>query len=283
MTTPELTHALSFDIEDWFHILGIPDLEDRSTWASRPSLVERYTDVILQLCADADVRGTFFVLGWIAERYPGLVARIAAEGHEIGSHSYWHGLVTGQDRSEFTADLKRSISAIEDASGAPVKGFRAPSFSIRPGTEWALEIMLDAGLEFDASLYPGRRMNGGYRGETKPHRLPLASGRSIPEIPMSVLPLGVLSAGFSGGGYLRLMPLPVIRWGIDRLARNSQPTIVYMHPRDLAPDAPRVAMPPHRTFMTYVGTKGAQDKLARLLREYEWAPCGEVLEPLMER
>ena len=99
---------------------------------------------------------------------------------------------------------------------------------------------------------------------------------------MSMLPLGVLSAGFSGGGYLRLMPLPVIKWGMNRLARNSQPTIIYMHPRDLAPDAPRAAMPPHRKFMTYVGTKGARDKLARLLQEYEWAPCGEVLEPLIE-
>ena len=283
MTTPTLVHALSFDIEDWFHILGIPDLEDRTTWESRPSLVERYTDEILQLCADADAKGTFFILGWVAERYPKLVARIAAEGHEIGSHSYWHSLVTAQSRSEFAAELERSIVAIEDSGGAPVRGFRAPSFSIEPGTEWALEILLDAGLEFDASLYPARRMNGGYQVETKPHRFPLASGRSIPELPMSVLPLGALSAGFSGGGYLRVMPLPLIKWGMDRLARNSQPTVVYMHPRDIAPDTPRVAMPAHRKFMTYVGTKRARDKLAQLLRDYDWAPCGEVLKPLMER
>ena len=283
MTSTTLVNALSFDIEDWFHILGIPDLEDRSTWASRPPLVERYTNEILELCADADVKATFFVLGWIAEQYPQLVARIAGQGHEIGTHSQWHSLVTSQSPEEFAIDLKRSIAAIEDAGGAPVRGYRAPSFSIRPGTEWALEILLDSGIEFDASLYPAKRMNGGYKVEPHPHRFPLESGRSIPELPMSVLPLGALSTGFSGGGYFRLMPLPVIKWGIDRLARNGQPTTVYMHPRDIAPDTPRVPMPPHRRFMTYVGTKRARDKLVRLLRDYEWATCGEVLRPFLDR
>lgn len=279
MTSPPV-NALSFDIEDWFHILGISDLEDRSMWDTRPSLVEPYTDEILQLCSDAGVKATFFVLGWIADRYPHLVEEIAAEGHEIGTHSYWHSLVNEQTPDEFRSELDRSIQAIEDAGGAPVKGFRAPSFSIRPGTEWALEILLDAGLEFDASIYPAKRMNGGYATNPDPHRFRLDSGRSIPELPMSVLPLGVLSTGFSGGGYLRLMPLPLVRWGIDRLRDRGRPTTIYMHPRDIAPDTPRTAMPPHRKFMTYVGLKGARRKLERLLNEYEWATIGEVLAPL---
>jgi polysaccharide deacetylase family protein (PEP-CTERM system associated) len=280
MPSPTLVNALSFDVEDWFHILGIPELEDRSTWATRPSLVERYTEEILAVCDAAGVKATFFVLGWIAERYPSLVARIAAAGHEIGSHSYWHTLVTDQSPSEFREELRASISAIEDAAGVRVRGFRAPSFSIRPGTEWALEAVLDAGLEYDASLYPAKRMNGGYTSRPEPHRFPLESGRAIAELPMSVLPLGVLSTGFSGGGYLRLMPLPVIKWGIGRLARDGRPTVVYLHPRDIAPDTPRVPMPAHRRFMTYVGLEGARDKLVRLLRAYEWAPCGEVLANL---
>ena len=282
MANQTVVNALSFDIEDWFHVLGIPELEDRSTWAERPSLVERYTDDILELCANADVKATFFVLGWIADRYPRLVERISTQGHEIGTHSYWHGLVSNQTPSEFVADLKRSIASIESATGLPVIGHRAPSFSIKPGNEWALEALLDAGIEYDASLYPARRMNGGYSGERGPHSFRLDSGRSIPELPMSVLPLGMLSTGFSGGGYLRVMPLPVIRWGINHLGRNAQPTVVYMHPRDIAPDVPRVPMPAHRKFMTYAGTKRARDKLVTLLREYEWAPCGEVLEPFMK-
>ena len=281
MANQTVLNALSFDIEDWFHILGIPELEDRSTWAERPSIVEHYTDDILQLCADADAKATFFVLGWIADRYPSLIERIAQQGHEIGTHSYWHGLVTDQTPSEFTADLERSIAAIESAAGLRVTGHRAPSFSIKPGSEWALEVLLDAGIEYDASLYPAIRMNGGYSTEPGPHAFQLDSGRSIPELPMSVLPMGVLSTGFSGGGYLRVMPLPIIRWGINYLGRSSRPTVVYLHPRDIAPDVPRVPMPVHRRFMTYAGTKRARDKLARLLRDYEWAPCGEVLAPLM--
>ena len=283
MSAANLVHALSFDIEDWFHIIGVRELEDRESWAARPSLVERYTDEILELCDGADVRGTFFVLGWIAEHYPHVVARIADAGHEIGTHSFWHGLVTDQTRDEFTIDLVRSIEAVEQAAGTSVKGYRAPSFSIRPGTEWALEVLLDSGIEFDASLYPAKRMNGGYSVERGPHRFALPSGRSIPELPMSVLPLGVISTGFSGGGYLRLMPLPLVRWGMDSLARRSQPTILYMHPRDFAPDSPRAPMPVHRKFMTHIGTKKAREKVGHLLQQYDWAPCGQVLEPLMDR
>jgi hypothetical protein len=126
-------------------------------------------------------------------------------------------------------------------------------------------------------------MNGGYAVDPQPHRFPLPSGRSIPALPMSVLPLGALSTGFSGGGYLRLMPLPVIRWGIGRLGRRGQPTTVYLHPRDIAPDMPRVPMAPHRRFMTYVGTGGARNKLTALLAEYDWVTCGEVMGPLVER
>jgi polysaccharide deacetylase family protein (PEP-CTERM system associated) len=275
-------NALSFDIEDWFHVLGIAELEDQDSWDARPSLVEQYTTEILQVCADAGVTATFFILGWVAERYPKLIATIAAEGHELGTHSHLHKLVTGQTRDEFVDDLNRSISAIEAAAGVRVKGYRAPSFSIRPGTEWALEALLDAGIEWDASLYPAKRMNGGYTVNPDLHRFPLDSGRTIPVLPMSVLPLGAFSTGFSGGGYFRLMPMPVIRWGVDRLSRKGRPTVVYLHPRDIAPDVPRVPMPPHRRFMTYVGTKQAKEKLTRLLARFEWTTCGNVLAPLLE-
>jgi polysaccharide deacetylase family protein (PEP-CTERM system associated) len=273
----DLVHALSFDVEDWFHMHGIEGLDDHDTWDSLPSLVEHYTSEILQVCSDADVKATFFVVGWVAERYPNLVAEIVAEGHELGTHSHLHRMVTDLDSDEFTSDLKRSIAAIEFAGGAAVRGFRAPSFSIRPGTEWALEAVLELGLEFDASLYPVTRRNSGYPAEPGAHMLGLESGNSIRELPMSVLPLGPLSTRFSGGGYLRLMPMPLIKWGMDRLASRDLPTVVYMHPRDFAEDVPTADLEPMRRFAAKVGTNGARQKLAELLRRYRWAPCGEVL------
>ena len=282
MTDTQAVHALSFDIEDWFHILGVPELEDRTTWADRPSIVEPYTHSILEMCADAGVHATFFVLGWVAERYPGLVAEIASAGHELGTHSHEHRLVTDQTPAEFSADLARSIAAVEDAGGVPVTGYRAPSFSIRPGTEWAFERLLEAGIEYDASLYPARRMNGGYAVSPRPHRFEFAAGETIPALPMSVLGLGSLATGYSGGGYLRLFPLPIIRWGIRRGEARGLPTVVYLHPRDIAPDAPRARMPAHRRFMTYVGLSGTRAKLEALLTDYRWATCREVLDAHLE-
>lgn len=273
----DLVHALSFDVEDWFHMHGVDGLDDHDTWDSLPSLVERYTTEILHVCSDADVKATFFVVGWIAERYPNLVAEIVAEGHELGTHSHLHRMVTDLDRDEFASDLKRSIAAIEFAGGAAVRGFRAPSFSIRPGTEWALEALVDLGIEFDASLYPVGRRNSGYPTRPGAHLFELESGTSIRELPISVLPLGPLSTRFSGGGYLRLMPLPVIKWGMNRLAAREQPTVVYLHPRDFADDVPTAGLESTRRLAARVGTKGTREKLVELLRRYDWSPCGDVV------
>jgi polysaccharide deacetylase family protein (PEP-CTERM system associated) len=273
----DLVHALSFDVEDWFHMPGVAGLDDHGAWDSLPSLVERYTAEILQVCADADVKATFFIVGWIAERYPHLIAEIVDEGHEVGTLSHLHRLVTDLDRDEFTSDLKRSVAAIEFAGGASVRGFRAPSFSIRPGTEWALEALVDLGIEFDASLYPVSRRSRGYDVPADGHFFELESGSSIRELPVSVMPLGPLSTRFSGGGYLRLMPLPLIKWGINRLATREQPTVVYLHPRDLAEDVPTAGLSPQRRLAATVATKRTKKKLVDLLRQYSWATCGDVL------
>ena len=256
---------------------GVAGLDDHDNWDSLPSLVERYTAEILEVCSDADVKATFFIVGWIAERYPHLVAEIVDEGHELGTHSHLHRLVTDLDRDEFTSDLKRSVAAIEFAGGAAVRGFRAPSFSIRPGTEWALEALVDLGIEFDASLYPVSRRSAGYDVPADGHVFELASGSSIRELPVSVMPLGPLSTRFSGGGYLRLMPMPLIKWGINRLAAQEQPTVVYLHPRDLAEDVPTAALSPKRRLAATIGTKRAKKKLVDLLREYSWSTCGHVV------
>lgn len=279
-----LTHALSFDIEDWFHIVEVKAVEDPSLWpelSAKSSLVERYTDLILRICDDHKARATFFLLGWIADRHPALVRRIADAGHEIGSHSFWHRKVYELTPETFKKDMADSIGAIRAAlpANAPprVRGFRAPSFSITQGTEWAFDTLLDLGFEYDASLFPAARGHGGYACPPGAHIVRAPSGRTIPELPMSIASFWGKRMCYSGGGYLRLLPSWMIEKGLAQETRAGRPTVIYLHPRDFAPDCPRVPMPPHRRFKCYVGMAGAEGKLRALLRNHRWAPCAEVL------
>jgi polysaccharide deacetylase family protein (PEP-CTERM system associated) len=275
---PAVTNALSFDIEDWFHMVEIDAVADPACWPGLESLVERYTDWIVETVSGAGVRATFFILGWIAERHPQLVARIAAAGHELGTHSFWHRKVYELTPASFAEDMKRSIDAIESAGGKRVLGFRAPSFSITPGTEWAFDVLHDLGLRYDASLFPARRGHGGYPCPPRAHRFDGApSGRPMPELPMSVMRLAGRPLPFSGGGYMRLLPGWLIRRGFAQLNRAGEPVVVYLHPRDFAPDCPRVPMPLRRRFKCYVGLGGTKAKLRMLLERYRFDTCAAVL------
>jgi peptidoglycan-N-acetylglucosamine deacetylase len=277
MAHSDQLNALSFDIEDWFHLVEIDAVADTDLWPSFPSLVERETNWILDLLEERRVRATFFVLGWVADRYPSLIRRIADCGHEVGSHSYWHRRVYELSPEEFREDLERSIDAIERASGQRVRGFRAPSFSITPGTEWALDELLDLGLEYDASLFPASRGHGGYPCLQRPHEFTTPTGRKIPELPMSVAQLRGVGVPFTGGGYLRLLPTRAIELGFAWLHRRDLPAVVYLHPRDFAKDCPRVSMPLHRRFKSYVGLGTPRAKLRRLLDRYRFDTCAAVL------
>ena len=275
-------HALSFDIEDWFHMVEIRGLGDPSRWPALPSIVERRTEEILEICRAARVNATFFILGWIAERHPRLVAAIAAEGHEIGSHSHWHRPVYEMQSETFLADLRESIAAIEAAAGRKPTCFRAPSFSITPGAEWAFDAIAECGLRFDASLFPAKRGHGGYPCPDRPHTVFSPNGARVPELPMSTMSIAGRRLCFSGGGYLRLLPLPLIRRGFRQCEREARPAVVYLHPRDFAPDCPRCPMPIHRRFKGYVGLSSTRPKLEALLTEYRFTTCGAALcdEPL---
>jgi polysaccharide deacetylase family protein (PEP-CTERM system associated) len=277
-----ITHALSFDIEDWFHIVEVKAVEDPGEWprlSDESSLVERYTDLILRVCAEHGARATFFVLGWIAERHPALVSRIAAAGHEIGTHSYWHRKVYELTPGEFRKDIDDSLAALRVAPGVGrISGFRAPSFSITRGAEWAFDVLLDAGLAYDASLFPAARGHGGYACTPGAHLVKTPGGRTIPELPMSIASFGPRRLCYSGGGYLRLLPGALIEHGLEQEAAAGRPTVVYLHPRDFAADCPRVPMPMHRRFKCYYGMSGTEGKLRRLLEGYRWAPCEEVLK-----
>lgn len=274
-----MTHALSFDIEDWFHIIGIPELEDRSKWDTFPTIVEERTDFILALLEEYEVKATFFVVGWIAQQYPAIAKKIVNKGHELGTHSFWHRKVYELSRDEFYQDLKNSITILQDQTGVKIRGFRAPSFSITPGTEWTVEVMQELGLKYDASFFPAQRDNGGYEIEQTPQLLEQKTfGYAFPELPMSMMNVMGKSLPFSGGGYLRLWPKWLIKKGFRQLEEKNMPGVVYLHPRDFAPDSPRVKMPIHRHFKSYVGMRTTESKLRMLLEHFAFDTCEQVLK-----
>ena len=273
-----LTHALSFDIEDWFHLVEIDAVADRTKWDSFPSLVVPYTRWIVETLGESDTRATFFMLGWVAERYPELAPLIANVGHEVACHSYWHGRVDQQSPDEFRAETSRTKDLLEAQTGKPVIGYRAPSFSITPGAEWAFDVLLDLGFKYDASLFPARRAHGGYPCPQQAHDFTdTPSGRPLRELPMSVLQWGPLKLPFSGGGYLRLLPPWLIRRGFARFANSRTPVVTYLHPRDFAADGPRVPMSPWRRFKCYTGLASTEGKLRMMLREYRFDTCAAVV------
>lgn len=274
------THALSFDIEEWFHLVGVEAMADRSRWDALERTVEPLTDQILSILDDYGVRGTFFVLGWVAQRYPDLVRRIAAAGHEVGSHSYWHREVYEHTPATFREDLRRSIGVLEDASGQRVLGYRAPSFSLTPGCEWAWDAMLDSGLRYDASVFPVKRAHGGYPlAKTDAQQMTTPTGRRIDQLPMSVMRLPLLGklVAFSGGGYFRVLPWWLVQRGFDQHEAAGQSAVLYLHPWDFAPGGPSLPMRRFQKFKCYHNRGQTERRLCALMQRHRFGTCADVL------
>jgi polysaccharide deacetylase family protein (PEP-CTERM system associated) len=277
-----MINALSFDIEDWFHILDIPNLSNTENWGNLPQIVESQTYRILETLDQFGVKATFFIVGWIADQYPDLVRQIADLGHEIGSHSYWHRTVSGLRREEFAEDIHASVQTLESISGRKVLGFRAPGFTLTQDCPWAFDVLLDEGIRYDASLVPYRPQS--FNVTPKPHRFrETLSGREIMELPVSALPLGKLSIPYCGGGYLRLMPSFLLYWLMTLQNQRGLPNVVYLHPRDFAVDCPRTKLPPLRYFRTYHGISSTQAKLEFILSNFEWDTCASLLGFRLEK
>jgi polysaccharide deacetylase family protein (PEP-CTERM system associated) len=270
-------HALTFDVEDWFHLDGIPAVEARELWPALPSLVEERTNDFLRMCESAGVCATFFILGWVAERCPRLVPRIRDAGHEIASHSFWHRRIPVQTREEFVRDLLDSVDVLE-SQGATVVGYRAPCFSLSNEDAWIFDELVRAGFRYDSSQLAGC----GGTAPRGPHVVRTSAGRTIAELPVSRIGVGPFRARFSGGGYLRILPLAVVEAGLRSERRAGRPTVVYLHPRDLAPDCPRVAMPAVRKIRTYARLNTTRRKLTELMRRHAFAPCGTVLDEVLD-
>lgn len=270
-------HHFTVDVEEYFQVSAFEKHVSRADWDTLGSRVERSTERILEWMAEREARGTFFVLGWVAERQPALVRRIASAGHEIASHGQNHERVTTLRPASFRETVSRSKRVLEDITGQPVLGFRAPSFSIVPGLEWAFDVLVEEGYRYDSSLYPVRRRGYGYPGgKADPYWVRRPSG-ALFEIPPATLAFGSARLPAGGGGTFRHLPYGLVRSALNAASARGAPGTFYIHPWEVDPDQPRLDVPWLTRWRHYGGLAGTGRRLRRLLEEFRFRPIAETL------
>jgi len=258
---------LTFDVEDWFHILDHPEVEGPASWAQHPSRVIENTQRILDVLDVRTQKATFFCLGWVAERNPDLIKDILNRGHELGSHSYYHQLAYKQKPKDFQEDLIRSISILEDISGKKIVTYRAPGFSVTQENPWVFDILIETGITHDCSVFPTQRAHGGLHGVPAAPFILERSGGTIKAFPMNTFRVMGRDIVFSGGGYFRLLNYQMIR----QMTLRSDYVMTYFHPRDFDAEQPMIpGLGAIRRIKSYVGLKGAMSKLERLIDEFDF-------------
>ena len=269
MASATITNALTIDVEDYFQVSAFAPYIARADWDSRECRVERNVDRILALLDEHDTEATFFTLGWIAERYPQLVRRIAEQGHEVASHGYGHQRASELNHAQFRADIERAKRVLEDLSGSAVAGYRAPSFSIGHGNLWALDALASAGHRYSSSIYPIRH---DHYGMPDAPRFAHQAAHGLIEIPITTLRLFNRNLPSSGGGYFRLLPYALSRWMLRRVnASDREAAVFYFHPWEIDPDQPRIAGIDRKTrFRHYVNIHRMERRLQSLLRDFKW-------------
>ena len=275
-----MLNALTVDVEDYFQVSAFADRVTRSDWEKYECRVEANTDKLLSIFDEHNVRGTFFVLGWVAERYPDLVKRIARAGHELASHGYWHQLVYDLTPEEFAQDIADSKDAIASACGIEVVAYRAPSFSIVEESLWALDILAENGFRIDSSIFPiGGHDRYGLADATKEiHDIETDHG-TIREFPPSAWSRGRIHIPI-GGGYFRLFPLKLTLKAIQAVRAEGRPAMFYTHPWEFDPDQPKMAgLKPGTRFRHYVGLKRTEQRLRRMLDTCEFGTMSAAMAP----
>jgi polysaccharide deacetylase family protein (PEP-CTERM system associated) len=272
-------NAMTVDVEDYFHVQAFASVVKRSSWEGYPSRVEQNTLHLLEMFACRRVRATFFVLGWVAERFPALVQAIRKAGHRVGCHGYAHRVIYEGDEADFRNDVRRARQTIEDITGMSVTSFRAPSYSITAKTLWAFEVLGEEGFEYDSSVFPVRHDNYGIPDAPRfPYTKRLRCGREISEFPPSTLRILGNNIPVAGGGYLRLFPYKLTAWAINYLNKTErQPAMVYLHPWEIDPDQPRISASWLSRFRQYNNLDSTETKCQKLLDDFSWAPMEEVL------
>lgn len=273
-----LSNAFTIDVEDYYHVSALASAIPRDTWGDRDSRVSASTERILAMLEERRIKGTFFVLGWVADKVPGLVKRIASLGHEVACHGYSHELIYRQTPSVFAEETKRSKSLLEDLSGQAVTGYRAASFSITPRSRWALDTLIELGFEYDSSIFPVRHDRYGMPGAAREPGFVLApSGSRIVEFPMSTASFGPLRVPVSGGGYFRLLPYWFTRHGLRQINQEGLPFTFYLHPWEIDADQPRVDAGLVSRFRHYTNLSKCEGRLRRLLGEFNFTTMRNVL------
>ena len=262
---------MSVDVEDYFQVSAFDRIVSRASWGERESRVAANTRRLLQLFDRAEVRATFFVLGWVAERAPDLVREIAAAGHEIACHGYHHQLLYTLTPKQFREDVREARLALEQIAGCPVVGFRAPSYSVTSSTLWALDILVEEGYLYDASIFPVHHDRYGIPDAPRhPHMMKRRTGTLL-EIPASTVRLGGVNLPIAGGGYFRLLPYAWTRWGIHHVNRvEREPVIFYLHPWEIDPEQPRLPVGRATRMRHYGGLAGTTGRLERLLGDFKF-------------
>ena len=274
-----IRNALTVDVEDYFHVTAFAETVPQDSWDNYPARVERNTERLLEIFALEGVHATFFVLGWVAQKFPTLVREICRAGHRIGCHGYAHQVIYKGSDADFSRDVRRAKSLLEDLCGDAVKSYRAPSYSITERTLWALEILGEQGFEYDSSIFPIVHDNYGIASAPRfPHLEILRNGCRIKEFPPSTVRLFGVNFPVAGGGYLRLVPFSVTAWAIGRINQiERQPAMVYLHPWEIDPEQPRIAACRRSRFRHYQNLASTEGKLTRLLRKFSFAPMEDVL------
>jgi polysaccharide deacetylase family protein (PEP-CTERM system associated) len=275
----QLINALTVDVEDYFHVSAFSAHIDRNHWDGYASRVEANTRALLGMFEAAGVRATFFVLGWVAERYPALVREIASGGHEVACHGYSHELVYRQSPAVFRDETRRARDILEDILHRPVRGYRAASYSIVAESTWALDILVELGFHYDSSIFPVRHDRYGMPGAQRaPHVLKTPAGHSLVEFPLSTLQMLRYRLPVSGGGYFRLFPYWFTRYALGRInAADGLPFIFYLHPWEIDPGQPRVRASLLSRFRHYQNLGRCQRRLETLLRDFRFDTAERVL------
>jgi polysaccharide deacetylase family protein (PEP-CTERM system associated) len=276
----EVVNAFSVDVEDYFQVAAFADRVAPDSWSGREYRAERNTEAMLQLLEDRGVKATFFILGWVAERSPQLVRRICAGGHEVASHGYSHQLIYRQTPQLFREETVRSKALIEDASGSPVVGYRAASFSITSESLWALDVLVELGFLYDSSIFPIHHDRYGIpNAPTVPGAIESPSGGRLVEFPMAAASIGGIKLPVSGGGYFRLLPYWLCAYGLRQINRERElPFTFYIHPWEIDPGQPRLQGSLLSRFRHYTGLSRCESKLRQLLADFRFGTMRQVLQ-----
>ena len=267
-------NILTFDVEDWFHVLDNPETKDEKQWIQLESRIHQNMDRILVQLEKHNQKATFFSIGWVARKYPEILKKVDSLGHEIASHSDMHQLAYEFSREEFRQDLERSVKSIEDVVGKKVRAYRAPGFSLKQQNRWVFEELIKNGIEMDCSVFPVKRAHGGFEefGYAEPAYIEVGGVR-IKEFPINIYPLFGKNIIFSGGGYFRLTPYTLMKYFMNK----SSYVMTYLHPRDFDNEQPIIeGLSAFRKFKSYVGLKGSYDKLDKLINDYTFVDLKEA-------